>query len=164
MCDSLRDFSLPQRCCWGFGSSGMWRRVPVLDSLTDSSRRHKLTSKRRKPPTQRHCVTFQTTWDPRFTTHSAYLIIFICLVLVHWTGRNYTADYCSPASILRPFVSCPSNLSLFYLLFFLRQYNEFDHISSLQMYSFEHWHAICVNAWKLRVSMATSLERRSGLI
>ena len=47
---------------------------------------------------------------------------------------------------------------------FMRQYNEFDYICSRHMYSFEHWDAICVNAWKLRVSMATSLERRSGLI
>jgi len=40
MYDSLRDFGLSQRCCWGFRSFGMWHCVPVLDCLTDFSRRH----------------------------------------------------------------------------------------------------------------------------
>jgi hypothetical protein len=69
-------------------------------------------------------------------------------------------------SCLRPsFVSFLSFKSFLILSsLFPRQYNEFDYISSLQVYSFEHWDAICVNTWKLRVSMATSLERRNGLI
>lgn len=150
MCDSLRDFSLSQRCCWGLRSSGLWLFCPVFE-----------TSETTNPATLRHIPDhLGSAFDDTFLLFDN--VHLSCTGALDWSklhgGLLLSCLHLSAVS----FLSFKSFLILSSL--FLREYNALDYIFGLQVYSFEHRDAICVNAWNLHVSMATSLERCSGLI
>lgn len=138
-------------------SSGMWRCVPVLDCLTvpqDDTRFLRNVGNHQPSDTVSHSI------PPGIRVFDN--VHLYCTGALDWSKLHGGLLL----SCLHPSIIFSVSFKSFLILssLFLRQYNEFDYIYSLQMYSFEHWGAICVNAWKLRVSMATSLERRSRLI